>query len=102
MEKAWLTFAASHDGHLAGAGPTVEDDRLLHPGDEEVGPLADDHFLHAAEPVEDDGPVPGIHCGGAAQRQRQKTGVGSQNPCVRSLWSELQSYVRSRNKWLAI
>lgn len=59
--QARLTFAASDDGHVSGPRAAVEDDGLLHPGDEEVRPLPDHDVLHAAEPVEDDSPVPGIH-----------------------------------------
>ena len=34
------TFAAGDDGHTSRLAPHTEDDRPLHPGDEEVGTLA--------------------------------------------------------------
>ena len=41
--------------------PDVEEDGPLHPGDHEVGALADDGLLDALEAVEDDGAVAAVH-----------------------------------------
>ena len=41
--------------------PDVEHDGPLHPGDHEVGALADDVLLDAGEAVEDDGAVAAVH-----------------------------------------
>ena len=43
------------------SSPDVEHDGPLHPGDHEVGALADDVLLDAGEAVEDDGAVAAVH-----------------------------------------
>lgn len=46
-----VTFAACDDRHVAWTRTTVKDDRLLYPGNEEVGSLANYGVLHSPEPV---------------------------------------------------
>lgn len=56
------TFRARHRGDGARARPHVHDVRLLQPWDEEVRPLAHRRVEDPAEAVEEDGPLPPIHC----------------------------------------
>lgn len=50
-------LAAGGCGDVSGLGAHIVDDRLLEPGNEEVGALVDDALANTAQTVEDDGAV---------------------------------------------
>lgn len=84
--KPWMsrpgvgpTFAAGDDGDVAGPRAAVEDDGLLHPRDQEMGPFSHHHVLHPSETVEDHGSVPCVHCGGRERSSGVRQGDQSRN-----------------------
>ena len=57
-----LTFATCDDRHIAGTRTAVEDDRSLHPGDEEVCPLSTHSIFYTLEAVKNNCSVSSVHC----------------------------------------
>jgi hypothetical protein len=68
-------LAAGGCGDVPGLGAHIVDDRLLQPGNEEVGALVDDALANTAQTVEDDGAVAALDI---VERGLGETNAGGQ------------------------